>query len=100
MLEKVVSLIKDSCISFPRLLFNNYIKLNLNDRELIILIYLINDTDSTYNPSRISTELSIPVKEILSVISKLAEKGFVQVEVKKLIKELKNILYLIIFITN
>lgn len=90
MLEKVVSLIKDSCISLPRLLFNNYVKLNLSDRELIILIYLINDNDSTYNPSRISNELSIPAKEILATIGKLIEKGFIQLEVRKVDKRIEE----------
>lgn len=83
MLEKVINLIKDSSIYLPRLLLNNYLKLNINDRELIILIYLLNEQDTTYNPSKISNELNIPIKEILDNISKLSEKGFLKIEIVK-----------------
>lgn len=86
MLDKVISLIKENNMQLPKILLNNYVKLNLTDRELIILIYLINDADTTYNPSKISSELNIPIKEILDSISKLSDKGFLKIEIVKVDK--------------
>lgn len=86
MLEKVMNLIRNSSISFPKLLLNNYVKLNLTDRELIILIYLINETDTTYNPSKISSDLAMPIKDVLDYTSKLSDKGFLKLEIIKIDK--------------
>ena len=41
-MDKVVNLLKDKDISIPKLLLKNYKKLNINETELIILIFLIN----------------------------------------------------------
>lgn len=86
MLDKVINLIKDSSVSIPKLLLNNYVKLNLTDRELIILIYLMNEADTTYNPSKISNDLGMPIKEVLDHTSKLSDKGFLKLEIVKIDK--------------
>ncbi|MDD3187352.1 MAG: DnaD domain protein [Bacilli bacterium] len=86
MLDKVIDLIKGSDVSMPRLLLNNYVKLNIKDRELIILLYLINEESSMYNPSKISADLNIPIKEVLMCINRLSEIGFVEIQIKKVAK--------------
>ena len=86
MVEKFINIIKDGNLSLPKLLLNNYIKLKITDRELIILIYLINDNDSVYNPSKISNFLNINITEVLTTISSLQEKGFLQIEIRKIDK--------------
>ncbi len=83
MLEKVMEVIKDSAVVIPSILLKNYIKLGLADRELIILIYLINVKDTSYNPNKMSEELGIKVKDILGTISRLQEKAFLEIVVTK-----------------
>ncbi|MEG2232838.1 MAG: DnaD domain protein [Bacilli bacterium] len=86
MMDKVINLLKNNTIIIPKLLLNNYIKFNITDRQLIILIYLLNDGETVYNPSKISKELNIPVNEILDCVSKLSEKGMLKIEIRKIEK--------------
>lgn len=86
MVEKFIDIIKYGNLSLPRLLLNNYIKLNIKDRELIILIYLINDNDTIYNPNQISKNLNISINEVLKAINSLEELGLLQIEIRKVDK--------------
>jgi len=83
MVEKILDLIKESNMSLPRLLFRNYQSLNITDKELIVLIYLINESDTTYNPSKIGLNLNIKVNEVLDLISNLSSKGVLKIEIRK-----------------
>ena len=86
MVDKIIDIMKDGNIYLPRLLLNNYVKLNIEDREFIILIYLINDNDTVFNPSKISKNLNIDLSDVLSVITSLNEKGLLQIEIRKIDK--------------
>lgn len=86
MVEKFIDILKYGNLSLPRLLLNNYIKLNIKDRELIILIYLLNDSNTIYNPSKISKNLNININEILMSINSLEELGLLQIEIRKVDK--------------
>ena len=86
MLEKFIDMLKYGNLSLPRLLLNNYVKLNIKDRELIILIYLINSTTTIYNPNQISKTLNISITEVLTAINSLEELGILQIEIRKVSK--------------
>ena len=51
--------------------------------ELVIIMYILNDSDTNYNPKKISNDLDIDVKKVLEVINNLVEKGFLSVELIK-----------------
>lgn len=86
MVEKFIDILKNGNVIFPRLLLMNYTKLNIKDREFILLIYLLNDDDTVYNPSKISKNLNIHVNEVLTSINALEELGLLQIEIRKIDK--------------
>lgn len=83
MKEKVISLIKDSNLVVPKLLLYNYKSLNLSELELIVLIYLINEKDLTFNPKKISEDLSIPLESLMEVFEELISKDIIKIDNKK-----------------
>lgn len=87
MVEKFIDVLKNGIVSIPRLLLNNYVNLKISDRELIILIYLLNDVDTIYNPSKISKGLNINISDVLSSINSLEELGLLQIEIRKIDKK-------------
>ena len=82
MVEKVVNLIKEKDITFPRLLLLHYKDLKLDDLELIIIIYLLNNS-SEFNPKKISEDLKITLQEVLMKIDSLSNKDILKIEIKK-----------------
>lgn len=82
MLEKIEKILKNKDVVIPSLLFYNYRKLNMNAEELILVSYLLN-SDSFFNPKKISTELSIPLGELMETLDHLKELDLVRVELKK-----------------
>lgn len=83
MVEKVVNLIKEKDITFPRLLLLHYKDLKLDDLELIIVIYLLN-TSLEFNPKKISEDLKITLQEVLMKIDDLSNKDILKIELKKI----------------
>ena len=81
-MDKVVNLLKDKDITIPKLLLRNYKKLNINESELIILIFLINSTE--YNPKSISDYMDIKFPVLLEMISELESKGMLKIELKNI----------------
>ncbi len=81
-MDKVVNLLKTKDIIIPRLLLNNYKKLNLTEAELIILIFLINSRE--YNPKIIADAMDIKLPLLLEMISLLEEKGIIKIELKSI----------------
>jgi len=83
MLDKLISILKESTVSFPKLLLTHYHVLNIDDKDLVMLIYLINDKDLAYNPKKISDELHIPLNNVLEMINELVAKDILKIEIKK-----------------
>ena len=81
-MDKVVNLLKDKDITIPRLLLKNYKKLNINESELIILIFLINSYE--YNPKVIANTMDIKLPILLEMISQLESKGILKIELKNI----------------
>ena len=79
MLNKVVNLIKEKTMTIPLILLKNYRNLKVNEKELIVLIYLIND-EVIFNPKKISKELNIPLAELMDTVSSLIDKDLLKIE--------------------
>ena len=82
MLKKIEKILKNRDVVIPSLLFYNYRKLNMNAEELILVSYLLN-SDSFFNPKKISGELSIPLGELMETLDHLKELDLVKIELKK-----------------
>lgn len=83
-MEQILELLKDRTYQIPRLLLFNFHKLNLTDQEFIMIIYLWNSSDSSYNPKKISNDLGIPLNTVLEIINTLSEKGFLSLNIVKM----------------
>ena len=64
MIGKVTELIKDQPLICPKILFENYKSLNITEKELILLIYLINN-DISFNPKKISRDINMNLEEVM-----------------------------------
>ena len=80
---KIIELLKDSTISFPKILLTHYQSLKITEKELIFLIYLIGE-DSLFNPKKISTDLHISLGNTLECIASLSGKDLLKIEVMKI----------------
>ena len=78
MTGKVIDILKNGNISFPKMLLTNYKKLKITEKELIVLIYLIDDNE--FDPERIATDLNIKPIDVLTVVSSLSKKDIVKLE--------------------
>lgn len=83
MVEKVVNLIKEKDISFPRLLLLHYKDLKLDDLEFIIVIYILNSS-LEFNPKKISEDLSMELPYLMELINKLTNSNLLSIELKKI----------------
>lgn len=83
-MEQIVDLLKSRDLHLPRVLLTNYKKLNINDLELIVLIYLINCDSLTYNPKQISHDLDMKMNDVLELINNLVEKGIINIDIVKI----------------
>lgn len=80
-MDKILELLKGGSITVPKIFFTHYKTLEINDREFIVLMYLMN-YNGGFNPKQIGNELGISFKEILEIINDLCEKGFIEIEVR------------------
>lgn len=81
-MDKIISLIKEKSLSFPKILLNSYVDLKISPEELIILIYLINSNSTLYNPKEISDELKMPLTSVLELTNSLVTKGLISIDIK------------------
>ena len=81
-MDKVVNLLKDKDFTIPKLLLKNYKKLNISESELIILIFLINNSE--FNPKEIASIMDIKLPLLLEMISQLESKGILKIELKNI----------------
>jgi len=82
MVEKMINVLKNN-MSVPLILLSNYEKLNIKEKELIILIYLMNQKDNIFNPQRISDELNIEVSEVLESVEKISNADLITINTEK-----------------
>lgn len=82
MLEKLVDILKEKDMNIPRTLFFNYKKLNINEQELILIIYLINSS-CCFNLKKMCLDLDLNNKVLLQMINALTEKDLLEIKVEK-----------------
>ncbi len=83
MLDKIIELLKEKPIIAPSKLFYNYKKLNINEQDLLVLIFLINASDETFNPTEISTNMDMKLKEVMTSINNLITQNLIEIETIK-----------------
>ena len=81
-MKQVVNIMMSKTYTIPGFVFENFKKLKLNEKELIVLIYLINNQGCEYNPKEISNVLSIKIDVVLDIMNTLEEKGFLSVKME------------------
>lgn len=81
-MEKIKKILQNRDVIIPGLLFYNYKKLNMSSDELILVSYLLS-VDSSFNPKKISSELDLPLGELMELLEHLKELDIVKIELKK-----------------
>lgn len=82
MVEKVIKLLQNSIIYIPKILLFHYKKLKIDEKELIFLMYVINE-DSLFDPKKISGDLQMNLEEVLEIASSLSSKDIIKIDVIK-----------------
>ncbi len=80
MTGKILELLKQGHIMVPMALLQNYKKLKLTDKELIVLIYLLGSSE--FDPEKISKDLNIKLADTLKLIDSLTSKDILKISVK------------------
>lgn len=82
MIDKMINILKSN-LNVPLILLSNYKKLKINEKELIILIYLMNQKSSVFNPQKISEDLNIEISEVLESIEVLSNADLITINTLK-----------------
>ena len=82
MMDKLIQVMKDNFL-VPKLLLCTYKKLNIDEKALVVLIYIMNDKTLKFNPKHISSDLSLSMPEVLSIVDTLSTNGLIAIELKK-----------------
>lgn len=82
--EKILNLMMDKPIIIPRIIFNNYKRLNITSEELIVLIFLIDMGNKIrYNPDIFVSELNMEKYKVMEIFNSLSEKKLITITVEK-----------------
>jgi len=80
MLE-IVSVLKEKNMLIPGLLLKNYRRLQINEQELVVLIYYLNQNDMVYNPEAVSKYLNMKTAEVMETVANLQNKNVITIDV-------------------
>lgn len=83
-MREIVEVLKRKNYQVSESLLFNYKKLNITDSELIVLIYILNQTKNIYNPKQISIDLNMDMNSVLELVFSLQEKGILNIEISKI----------------
>lgn len=93
--EKVISILKDKPVVIPRILLNNYKKLDISDSELIVIMVLLSFGDKiTYNPEEFAKEINGDKHQVMNVINNLIHKNIISLEIERVNKKANEYLSL------
>ena len=82
--ESVLNLLQDRPIVVPRILFNNYKRLNISEEELIIIMFIMDyGVRMEYNPDIFVGELNMDKLKVMEIISNLNDKNILSIEMVK-----------------
>lgn len=85
-LERLKKLINKNIVDFSELVLNNYLKLELDETDAVILIklqYLLQKNITFIHPRKLSDMLSISATTTQRRLDKLMDKGYVQIDLVK-----------------
>lgn len=81
--EVVMNILKEKPLYIPKILLKFYKKLNITEKELLILICLLNEGDkSSYNPTLFTEELNFDKYESMQLLNDLADKNLVHIKIE------------------
>ena len=89
---QVIELLKSTNYQISKELLFNYKKLNITELQLIIIIYLINQKESIYNPKQISTDLNLDLNTVFEEVNSLLEKNIIKIDMQRINKVLTEII--------
>jgi DNA replication protein len=82
--NNILNLLQDKPIVVPRILFNNYKKLNIDEEELIIIMLIVSlGNKIEYNPDVFVQELNFDRHKVMKIINSLKEKNILDFEMVK-----------------
>ena len=82
--KKLLEVVKTSDLIIPSILLLNYKNLNISEKELIFLAFLMNaEGEIVFDPVYFSQRLGFDINEIMEIVSNLSAKNYVEVLVKK-----------------
>lgn len=79
MINKIIETLKSN-YTIPRILIYSYKKIKLDEKELIFIIYLINEKNLEFNPQKFAKDLSLNMTEILTIINELTKKDILKID--------------------
>ena len=83
MMEKVIHLLEEQPLIIPRILFSNFKKMELDEKELLLLIYLLNEKETEFNPTKVQADLGYSLNEILDLVNRLTMKNCLSFRMEK-----------------
>ena len=82
--NRLMDMIKTNDLVIPSVLLNNYKNLNIDEKSLLFLAFLMSKENFvSFNPNLFSEKLSIPLEEIIKIVSDLSSKKLIDIVVKK-----------------
>ena len=82
--DKILDLMMERPVIIPRMIFNNYKRLNITEEELVILIFIIDFGNKiVYNPELFVSELNIEKFKVMELLNSLSEKKLITITVEK-----------------
>ncbi len=82
--QNIYELLEKKSFIVPSVLLSYYRKLNLEEKELLFLSYLISiGSDIPFDVMKFSSDLDIPIDSLMNMISSLCEKNILAMIVKK-----------------
>lgn len=82
--DKIFNIISERPVVIPKVLLNNYHKLNIQDHEFAVIIAIMSMGNKVlYDPTAISCELGIDKMQVMEYINDLVEKNILSIEIEK-----------------
>ena len=82
--EKILNLMVERPVIIPRIIFNNYKRLNITEEELVILIFIIDlGNKISYNPDIFVNELQMDRHKVMELVYSLVGKNILSIDVVK-----------------
>lgn len=83
-MDKLINVLKSGSIVVPLYLLKSYKELNIELNDFIFLMYLYNKGNNfSFDPNKISNDLGISIKDVLTSVNTLSEKHLIEVKVIK-----------------